>query len=135
MLVYRPNTFCGREILCGRDKRKTHAILRAFVISGGGSRIRTHGRVNVNSFQDCRLQPLGHASAWGLRVCAAFRISCSQSQCDKKLTARRTKPHRSSVSAARKRPLRFRLIPRWLRSRGFQLRRRLRLSCRRRVPE
>lgn len=30
---------------------------------GGGGRIRTHGRASVNSFQDCRLQPLGHASA------------------------------------------------------------------------
>ena len=28
--------------------------------SGGGSRIRTHGRVNVNSFQDCRNRPLYH---------------------------------------------------------------------------
>lgn len=34
-----------------------------FSITGGGSRIRTHGTLQHNSFQDCRLQPLGHSSA------------------------------------------------------------------------
>ncbi len=29
---------------------------------GGGSRIRTHGAVTLNGFQDRRLQPLGHPS-------------------------------------------------------------------------
>jgi hypothetical protein len=31
--------------------------------SGGGGRIRTHGRLHVNGFQDRRLRPLGHSSA------------------------------------------------------------------------
>ena len=31
--------------------------------SGGGGRIRNHGTSRLNSFQDCRLRPLGHASA------------------------------------------------------------------------
>lgn len=34
-----------------------------FSKTGGGSRIRTHGTLQHNSFQDCRLQPLGHSSA------------------------------------------------------------------------
>ena len=31
-------------------------------MNGGGGRIRTHGTLRHNSFQDCRLQPLGHSS-------------------------------------------------------------------------
>ena len=36
--------------------------------SGGRGRIRTHGRVNVNGFQDRRLRPLGHSSTIHLDV-------------------------------------------------------------------
>ncbi len=32
------------------------------LIPGGGSRIRTHGALTLNGFQDRRLQPLGHPS-------------------------------------------------------------------------
>ena len=38
--------------------------------AGGGGRIRTHGALRLNSFQDCSLQPLGHASI----VCALARM-------------------------------------------------------------
>ena len=32
------------------------------LFSGGGSRIRTHGALTLNGFQDRRLKPLGHPS-------------------------------------------------------------------------
>ena len=35
---------------------------RFFEITSGESRIRTHGPVTVNSFQDCRIRPLCHFS-------------------------------------------------------------------------
>jgi hypothetical protein len=45
----------------GKQKRPEHIRSRNF--SGGGTGIRTPGTFRHNSFQDCRLQPLGHSSA------------------------------------------------------------------------
>ena len=39
---------------------KSKYIFKEF--SGGGSRIRTHGALTLNGFQDRRLKPLGHPS-------------------------------------------------------------------------
>ena len=43
---------------------------------GGGSRIRTHGGVTLNGFQDRRFQPLSHPSAKSL-LCYHFAVSGS----------------------------------------------------------
>ena len=43
-----------------RDFEKSKYIFNES--SGGGSRIRTHGALTLNGFQDRRLQPLGHPS-------------------------------------------------------------------------
>ena len=49
-------TFC----LPQRSLRKLYKIVQRFY--GGGSRIRTHGGVNLNGFQDRRFRPLSHPS-------------------------------------------------------------------------
>ena len=49
--------------LAGERLQPTRPSLRKWCgISGGGSRIRTHGALTLNGFQDRRLQPLGHPS-------------------------------------------------------------------------
>ena len=37
-------------------------------LNGGGSRIRTHGALTLNGFQDRRLQPLGHPSKFYIKL-------------------------------------------------------------------
>ena len=50
------------------SRRAPSASRTPLRISGGRGRIRTHGRVNVNGFQDRRLRPLGHSSTIHLDV-------------------------------------------------------------------
>ena len=50
------------------SRRAPSASRTPLRISGGRGRIRTHGRVNVNGFQDRRLRPLGHSSTINLDV-------------------------------------------------------------------
>jgi hypothetical protein len=42
--------------------------------TGGGSRIRTHGGVNLNGFQDRRFRPLSHPSIFYLILILIFII-------------------------------------------------------------
>ena len=46
--------------LAGERLQPTRPSLR--FVCGGGSRIRTHGAVKLNGFQDRLLKPLGHPS-------------------------------------------------------------------------
>ena len=41
---------------------------------GGGSRIRTHGALTLNGFQDRRLQPLGHPSDSAASIATIFTV-------------------------------------------------------------
>ena len=55
----------ARPSLLDFDESKYHWLpvkFNSVEFPGGGSRIRTHGALTLNGFQDRRLQPLGHPS-------------------------------------------------------------------------
>jgi hypothetical protein len=50
-------------------------VLNKIDENGGGSRIRTHGGVTLNGFQDRRFRPLSHPSGFGKFLTITLQIS------------------------------------------------------------